>query len=60
MDGLRSQGIRFAEVTLHVGLDTFAPVTEADPEDIRSIPNGVKCRPRRWRQFRKPNNPAGG
>jgi S-adenosylmethionine:tRNA ribosyltransferase-isomerase len=25
---LQSQGIRFAAVTLHVGLDTFAPVTE--------------------------------
>ena len=32
MDELKSQGIKFAEVTLHVGLDTFAPVTEEDPE----------------------------
>ena len=32
MDELKSQGINFAEVTLHVGLDTFAPVTEDDPE----------------------------
>jgi S-adenosylmethionine:tRNA ribosyltransferase-isomerase len=31
MDALRAKGIQFAEVTLHVGLDTFAPVTEADP-----------------------------
>jgi len=31
MDELRAQGIQFAEVTLHVGLDTFAPVTESDP-----------------------------
>lgn len=31
MDKLRAKGIQFAEVTLHVGLDTFAPVTEADP-----------------------------
>lgn len=28
---LERQGIRFASVTLHVGLDTFAPVTEEDP-----------------------------
>ena len=28
---LRDQGINFAIVTLHVGLDTFAPVDEADP-----------------------------
>jgi len=33
MQQLRGQGIRFAEVTLHVGLDTFAPVTEDDPGD---------------------------
>jgi S-adenosylmethionine:tRNA ribosyltransferase-isomerase len=31
MQSLREQGIRFATVTLHVGLDTFAPVTEEDP-----------------------------
>lgn len=28
---LKEQGIEFCEVTLHVGLDTFAPVTEEDP-----------------------------
>ena len=33
MDELKEQGIRFAEVTLHVGLDTFAPVTEDNPEN---------------------------
>jgi S-adenosylmethionine:tRNA ribosyltransferase-isomerase len=33
MDELRSQGVNFAEVTLHVGLDTFAPVIEDDPEE---------------------------
>ena len=32
MNQLRLQRIDFAEVTLHVGLDTFAPVTEEDPE----------------------------
>lgn len=31
MAELESRGIRFARVTLHVGLDTFAPVTEDDP-----------------------------
>ncbi len=31
MGQLKSRGIRFASVTLHVGLDTFAPVNEADP-----------------------------
>ena len=33
MQSLREQGVRFAEVTLHVGLDTFAPVTEDDPAE---------------------------
>ena len=30
IDHLKGKGIGFAEVTLHVGLDTFAPVTEED------------------------------
>ena len=29
---LKEQGVNFAEITLHVGLDTFAPVTEDDPQ----------------------------
>jgi S-adenosylmethionine:tRNA ribosyltransferase-isomerase len=32
IDHLQRQGIAFTRVTLHVGLDTFAPVTEADPD----------------------------
>ncbi len=32
MAHLTGNGIQFAEVTLHVGLDTFAPVTEDDPQ----------------------------
>ena len=31
MAQLQSFGLQFAAVTLHVGLDTFAPVTEANP-----------------------------
>jgi S-adenosylmethionine:tRNA ribosyltransferase-isomerase len=30
IDRLRADGVRTAFVTLHVGLDTFAPITEAD------------------------------
>jgi S-adenosylmethionine:tRNA ribosyltransferase-isomerase len=30
---LKSQGVQFAELTLHVGLDTFAPVSEQTPEE---------------------------
>ena len=33
IERLRSQGIRFAQITLHVGLDTFAPVNEEIIED---------------------------
>jgi S-adenosylmethionine:tRNA ribosyltransferase-isomerase len=32
MSALQEQGVQFAFVTLHVGLDTFNPVTEADVE----------------------------
>ncbi len=32
MRTLKEEGIGFAEITLHVGLDTFAPVTESDPQ----------------------------
>jgi S-adenosylmethionine:tRNA ribosyltransferase-isomerase len=31
MEQLKNKGIEFASVTLHVGLDTFAPVNEDDP-----------------------------
>ena len=31
MTRLEANGVQFARVTLHVGLDTFAPVTEDDP-----------------------------
>jgi len=33
MAALEAKGVRFASVTLHVGLDTFAPVTEDDPRE---------------------------
>lgn len=33
MAALEMKGIRFARITLHVGLDTFAPVTESDPRE---------------------------
>jgi S-adenosylmethionine:tRNA ribosyltransferase-isomerase len=35
MEKLQTQGICFARVTLHVGLDTFAPVNEDKPEEHR-------------------------
>ena len=33
LDELKAKGVKVAYVTLHVGLDTFAPVTEDDPEE---------------------------
>jgi S-adenosylmethionine:tRNA ribosyltransferase-isomerase len=33
MERLGAAGVGFAEVTLHVGLDTFAPVNEDDPQE---------------------------
>jgi S-adenosylmethionine:tRNA ribosyltransferase-isomerase len=35
MAGLEAQGIRFVTLTLHIGLDTFAPVNEASPAEHR-------------------------
>lgn len=33
LEELQAKGMKVAYVTLHVGLDTFAPVTEDDPEE---------------------------
>lgn len=33
LERVRAKGVRVAEVTLHIGLDTFAPVHEEDPRD---------------------------
>ena len=35
MEGLASQGVERAYLTLHLGLDTFRPVTEEDPRRHR-------------------------
>ncbi len=33
LDEIQQQGVKIAYVTLHVGLDTFAPVTEDNPQE---------------------------
>ncbi len=33
MEDLKNNGIEFTSVTLHVGMDTFAPVNEAEPQE---------------------------
>jgi S-adenosylmethionine:tRNA ribosyltransferase-isomerase len=35
LDEIQALGVKIAYVTLHVGLDTFAPVTEENPEEHR-------------------------
>jgi S-adenosylmethionine:tRNA ribosyltransferase-isomerase len=35
LEELQGRGVKIAYVTLHVGLDTFAPVTEEDPQEHR-------------------------
>lgn len=32
LSNLSQKGVQFCEITLHIGLDTFAPVTESSPE----------------------------
>jgi S-adenosylmethionine:tRNA ribosyltransferase-isomerase len=33
LDNIRTKGVNIAEVTLHIGLDTFAPIHEEDPRE---------------------------
>ena len=42
---LQEQGVKIAYVTLHVGLDTFAPVTEEDPEEHKIHTEWCQLRP---------------
>jgi S-adenosylmethionine:tRNA ribosyltransferase-isomerase len=48
---LRGQGVEFAYVTLHVGLDTFAPVTEEQPEAHGIHSEWCEMRPETARQI---------
>jgi S-adenosylmethionine:tRNA ribosyltransferase-isomerase len=44
--GVAGQGCEIAYVTLHVGLDTFAPVTRRILKNTKSTPSGANCRRR--------------
>lgn len=33
LDSLQERGVKIAKITLHIGLDTFAPITENDPTE---------------------------
>ena len=56
---LRTQGIRRATVTLHVGLDTFAPVNEADPRQHRIHTEWCEVTPQAVEEIRQAQQ-AGG
>jgi S-adenosylmethionine:tRNA ribosyltransferase-isomerase len=51
IDRLKSMGVGFAEVTLHVGLDTFAPVTEDSPQDHKIHTEWCELTPETARQI---------
>jgi S-adenosylmethionine:tRNA ribosyltransferase-isomerase len=56
---LETQGIRHVTVTLHVGLDTFAPVNEADPRQHRIHTEWCEVTPQAVEQIRQVQQ-AGG
>jgi S-adenosylmethionine:tRNA ribosyltransferase-isomerase len=59
MDKLRDYGVRFARVDLHVGLDTFAPVTEDDPAEHKIHTEWCELSPEAARQINA-THAAGG
>ncbi len=44
--GIQAQGVALAQVTLHVGLDTFAPVTEETPREHKIHTEWCQVTPR--------------
>lgn len=53
IEQLQTQGIRFTRVTLHVGLDTFAPVTEVDPTEHKIHTEWCEVTPEAASQIRE-------
>jgi len=56
---LEAQGVKLAAVTLHVGLDTFAPVSEDDPEEHKIHTEWCELSPQVAEQI-KATRAAGG
>ena len=56
---LEAQGVKLAAVTLHVGLDTFAPVSEDDPEEHKIHTEWCELSPQVAEQI-KATKAAGG
>ena len=59
LDELQASGVHLASVTLHVGLDTFAPVTEADPTEHKIHTEWCELTPQVADQIRQ-TRAAGG
>ncbi len=59
MAKLKSKGIEFSTVTLHVGLDTFAPVNEDDPEEHKIHSEWCRLSPECVEQIQRAKS-AGG
>jgi S-adenosylmethionine:tRNA ribosyltransferase-isomerase len=59
MQHLRSIGVQFAHVTLHVGLDTFAPVTEDDPQKHKIHMEWCEVDPQTAEQITKTRSEGG-
>ncbi len=51
IERLKTMGVSFAEVTLHVGLDTFAPVTEDNPREHKIHTEWCELPPETARQI---------
>lgn len=56
---LQNQGVNFASVTLHVGLDTFAPVTEDHPAEHAIHTEWCQLTPETARQINKTRQQGG-
>ena len=59
LEELQAQGVSLAAVTLHVGLDTFAPVSEADPSEHKIHTEWCELTPQVADQIRQTRK-AGG
>ena len=59
LDELQARGVHLTTVTLHVGLDTFAPVTEDDPSEHKIHTEWCELTPQAAEQIRATRQ-AGG
>ncbi len=60
IERLRAKGVHFATVTLHVGLDTFQPVSEDAPEEHHIHTEWCQVTPPPLPSSTRPARPVGG